>query len=201
MSKEVRLTYTRHRKSDYRGRARLQLSGATRQPRRSFDIPSSGGRRRRRRGGRHGQRNSRRRWRAWRTRCAVGRGAEVTRRGDGAGSPRSSGSFAPAPRRASSTRSLRWAGRRVAAARSRRARRETGAKTSARPPNKLRAPTTAAERLPRHRARDQGSRVRPCAAVRRVCQLQMTAPRDPRGSQRSSRRRERRLGRSLKHVS
>ena len=109
--------------------------------------------------------------------------------------------FAPAPLRASSMRSLRWAGQRVVAARSRRARRGTGAKTLARPPNKLRAPTTAAERLPRRRARGHGSRVRPCAAVRRVRQLQMTAPRDPRGSQRSSRRRERRLGRSLKHVS
>ena len=74
--------------------------------------------------------------------------------------------FAPAPRRASSMRSLRSAGQRVATARSRRARRGTGARTSARPPNKLRAPTTAAERLPRHRARGHGSRVRPCAAVR-----------------------------------
>ena len=66
---------------------RIQLSGV---PRASH---VRGGRRRRRRGGRRGQRNSRRRWRAWRTRCAVGRGAEVTRRGDGAGSPRPSGMF------------------------------------------------------------------------------------------------------------
>ena len=189
----VGLYYTRRRNSDCRG-PHTTLWCATRQPRsRWVASPSKG------RAPRPAKLSASRA--CLTKRCAVGRRAEVTRRGDGAGSPRPSGSFAPSPRRTSSTRSLRWAGRRVAAARSRRARRGTGAKTSARPPNKLRAPTTAAERLPRHRARGHGSRMRPCAAVRRVRQLQMTAPRDPRGSQRSSRRRERRLGRSLKHVS
>ena len=187
------LNYTRYRKSDCRGPHKA-LWCATRQPRPRWAPSQSKGR-----APRPAQLSAS--MACLTKRCAVGRGAGVARRGDGAGSPRPSGSFAPAPRCASSTRLLRWAGRRVAAARSRRARRGTDAKTSARPPNKLRAPTTAAERLPRHRARGHGSRVRPCAAMRRVRQLQMTAPRDPRGSQRSSRRRERRLGRSLRHVS